>query len=331
MEVDRKEIVNTARATGFQPDIIEKAYRLALLLSEIRNHPALSKELVLKGGTAINFIYLPLPRLSIDLDFNFIGGLTKEEAELKRKDMSLYFNSIFAFLKYSVSQREEYGIQQYFLSYTNSASNKDMIKVEVNFLMRISLLPNVEREIRIPFLRNQNVTVRSLALEEIYGEKIRALLTRGAARDLFDVYSLLANRVKLNKTILKRMVIFFGSLVREDCRQFSKDSLNRISDRDIKTDLLPLLRKGATPLREQMVKVVNPLLAYVLALNKTQQEYIDTFFKGEYRPELLFRQKEITGLVELLKNHPMALWKQQHLKGWLGRQVVVSNIESASR
>jgi hypothetical protein len=39
LEVDRKFITSISKATGFQPDIIEKAYRIVLLLKEINNHP----------------------------------------------------------------------------------------------------------------------------------------------------------------------------------------------------------------------------------------------------------------------------------------------------
>lgn len=98
--MDRKFIMGISSVTGFQPDIIEKACRLAFLLKEINNHHLLSKEIVLKGGTAINFLYLPLPRLSVDLDFNFIGSIKKDEKDLKRKNLAKYLLDIFVFLGY---------------------------------------------------------------------------------------------------------------------------------------------------------------------------------------------------------------------------------------
>lgn len=46
--------------TGFQVDILEKVYRLCHILITIQDHPELRKKLVLKGGTAINFIYFDI-------------------------------------------------------------------------------------------------------------------------------------------------------------------------------------------------------------------------------------------------------------------------------
>ncbi len=319
MDVDRKFIINSARSTGFQPDITEKAYRLAVLLQEIRNHPVLSKELILKGGTAINFFYLPLPRLSVDLDFNFIGGLAKEEADRRRDGIKRYLNDIFSFLKYQVSERHEYGLHQFFLSYTNSASNLDVIKTEVNYLLRISLLPGQEKRIDLPFIKDLKITTRVLALEEVYGGKIVALLSRGAARDLFDVYALIDAKVKFKKTILKKTVIFLGCLIREDFRKFSANKIHSISGRNIKTDLSPLLRKTAIPSREKMIATVEPFLKGLLTMTKREYGYVDYFFQGQYKPERLFSKKEVVD-IESLRNHPLALWKQQHIQEWLKRK-----------
>jgi predicted nucleotidyltransferase component of viral defense system len=41
--------------------------------------PFLKDKLALKGGTAIHFTMLHLPRLSVDIDFDFVNPCTKEE------------------------------------------------------------------------------------------------------------------------------------------------------------------------------------------------------------------------------------------------------------
>lgn len=316
MEVDRKFIMNTSKTIGFQPDIIEKAYRLLLLLKEISSHPVLRKELILKGGTAINFVFLSLPRLSVDLDFDFIGRLKKEEKDLRREDIKKYLEAIFSFFKYQVRERSEYGLHQFLLRYENYASNIDIIKLEVNYLMRVPLLSDEEKKLRLPFFQNTDFAVKTLSLEEIYGGKVKALVTRGAARDLFDVYSLLNESVRFRKSLLKRIVIFFGCLDRNDFRKFSPRFIDGITEKEIKSDLLPLLRKGVAPSRTKMLKRVKPLLEDMLTLNEQEKEYVETFFEGEYAPELLFAGEEVADL-ESLRKHPMAIWKQQHINEWL--------------
>ena len=90
--------------TGFHRDILEKVYRICDLLIEINKHIYLKKMLVLKGGTALNFIYSFFPRLSVDIDFNFIGELDKERLIDARKFTENKLRDIFRFKKYVVEE-----------------------------------------------------------------------------------------------------------------------------------------------------------------------------------------------------------------------------------
>ncbi|MFQ6051689.1 MAG: nucleotidyl transferase AbiEii/AbiGii toxin family protein [Candidatus Hydrothermarchaeota archaeon] len=85
LEVDRKYFEDLSEKTRFQKDILEKVYRLTFLLKAIYEENFLRETLVLKGGTAINFIYLKISRLSIDLDFNYVSKKSKEDM-LKDKE-----------------------------------------------------------------------------------------------------------------------------------------------------------------------------------------------------------------------------------------------------
>lgn len=67
-------LVKQAEATGFRPDMLEKVGLLLQLLDAIRSHPFLKNKLVLKGGTALNLFIFDVPRLSIDIDLNYVGA-----------------------------------------------------------------------------------------------------------------------------------------------------------------------------------------------------------------------------------------------------------------
>jgi len=68
-----------AKRRGYRPEILEKVYRLLDLLEQLMKTSYLNERLVLKGGTAINlFCTDKLPRLSVDLDFNYIGSADRE-------------------------------------------------------------------------------------------------------------------------------------------------------------------------------------------------------------------------------------------------------------
>ena len=74
----REYLTNLAGKTGFRPDSLQKQMTLLDLLREVNRHPLLGKQFALKGGTAINLFYFQLPRLSVDIDLNYIGSAERE-------------------------------------------------------------------------------------------------------------------------------------------------------------------------------------------------------------------------------------------------------------
>ncbi len=67
-----------AEATGFRPEALEKVAYLLRLLDAIRSHPFLKDKLVLKGRTALNLFVFNVPRLSVDIDLNYVGAEDRE-------------------------------------------------------------------------------------------------------------------------------------------------------------------------------------------------------------------------------------------------------------
>ena len=51
------------------------------ILDGISAHPFLKERLVLKGGTALNLFFFDLPRLSVDIDLNYIGQLDRQDMQ----------------------------------------------------------------------------------------------------------------------------------------------------------------------------------------------------------------------------------------------------------
>jgi predicted nucleotidyltransferase component of viral defense system len=79
MQTSEKELMREAKETGFRPEIMEKVWHLMAILDGISVHPFLKERLVLKGGTALNLFFFDLPRLSVDIDLNYIGQLDRQE------------------------------------------------------------------------------------------------------------------------------------------------------------------------------------------------------------------------------------------------------------
>ena len=148
--------------------------------------------------------------------------------------------------------------------------------------------------------------------------KALALVDRLAPRDIYDIYILLREKVNLNKILLKKIFIFFGCLSRNDFREYHPNDIERITERDIKGKLLPLLRKDEKLKADDMIKIVISFLRKeIFSFTPEEFEYIDRFFKGDFRPEILFgKLLDSTDL----ERHPMVIGKQRYLKDWLVRQ-----------
>ena len=78
MKFTPAQILTLATNSQFPADNLEKVLRLRELLTEFYSHTFLKEKLVLKGGTALNFFYLNLARLSVDIDLNYIGNIDRE-------------------------------------------------------------------------------------------------------------------------------------------------------------------------------------------------------------------------------------------------------------
>jgi predicted nucleotidyltransferase component of viral defense system len=87
MKFTSAQISELAAASNFPPDNLEKVLRLRELLIEFHKHNALKGKLVFKGGTALNFFYLNLARLSVDIDLNYIGNIDREATLKERPDI----------------------------------------------------------------------------------------------------------------------------------------------------------------------------------------------------------------------------------------------------
>jgi predicted nucleotidyltransferase component of viral defense system len=166
----------------------------------------------LKGGTAINFLFQNLPRLSVDIDLTYtrldsrdiaIENLEKGLQQIKADIIKL--NKAFV-VKEQLSRGTQLIIKLFVFH------NNTMVKIEPNHVMRGTVYP-VEKATLCQGIRDQFGLfldeIPTLAYEELYAGKICAALNRQHPRDLFDVKLLLENG-GITKKIRQTFVVYLA-------------------------------------------------------------------------------------------------------------------------
>jgi len=306
MRISRDHVFRLAQKLGgFQPNFLEKSLRLLDVLREVYKHPDLKDKMVLKGGTAINFIQNSLPRLSVDIDFNCLAHPGLAQLERTRGAALSAFNHVANAMKYTVNQitNQHAGVKTN-LGYQNIYDHKDHIQVDINFMYRVSLFGEKKVSLQ-PFPGEKPVKILTLTIEELYGGKINALLDRGAPRDLYDLYKFIEVGKKHNKRNLHQCILIFGLATVEDFRHYDLNRVDQVKDKGIQTELHPTLRKKERPKRGVMVKKVKSFLKDLLQFNKAEKKFIDRFYEGHFEPEIIFSGK----LLDHVRNHSGLQWQ----------------------
>ena len=64
------------------------------LLESLSRHPFLKRRIVLKGGTALNLFVFDVPRLSVDIDLNYIGAADRETMKAERPKLEQAIHAV---------------------------------------------------------------------------------------------------------------------------------------------------------------------------------------------------------------------------------------------
>ncbi|MGO8731277.1 MAG: nucleotidyl transferase AbiEii/AbiGii toxin family protein [Terriglobia bacterium] len=317
MKLDAAYLNDAAKQTGFDPHNIEKVLRLKELLREFLRHPFLKGKLVLKGGTGINVFLLELPRLSVDIDLNYIGQIDRDRMQTERPEVERAVEQIALGLGYRThGGKNDWALTEFHLSFNNHAKRADHLQVEVNFLMRICALPPHSRK-AIQLADEAPCESPVLAIEELMAGKLKAMIERSHPRDLYDLYRFSQAGVNYDSEMLTKLTVLFGSTLAHDLRSYTLDRYDHVKTEDIERLLYPLLRSWDRPTTKDMTAAIRPLIGRVLARAK-EKTYLDAMARGEYRPELLFPNRP--DIVERIARHPALLWKAANVAEHRSRQ-----------
>jgi predicted nucleotidyltransferase component of viral defense system len=321
LNLTARDISREVASTGFGGDALEKVFRLMALLDALSGHPFLKTRFALKGGTALSLFYFDVPRLSVDVDLNYIGAADRETLLAERAKLERAVHAVCSREGLNVRRMpSEHGGGTWRLSFVASTGGSGNLELDVNFMLRTPLWPPGIAECR-PVGSFKAAPVAVLDPHELAAGKLAALIARGASRDVFDAHRLLVVP-DLDHARLRLGFVVYGGMSRKDWRT--------ASPRDVKSDpagasrdLLPMLRSDVAPARKELAAWLDRLvaecrerLAIVLPLRAHELEFLERLNDaGDIAPEVLSDDPAMQGLI---RDHPGLRWKALSVRRRLG-------------
>lgn len=198
--IQKEEILQVASSHKVNPVIIEKDYVLGWVLAGISNNPYFSESWIFKGGTCLKKCYFKEYRFSEDLDFTLT-----EEASIDPKIIQSQLSDIALWLyEHSGIEAPEIILNVFpdsngktfrgkigYVGPLGQRGSFTRIKLDLTQNEFVAKSP-IKSEIFHPYGDKEDFPyhVYTYSYEEIFAEKIRALLERARPRDLYDVIHL---------------------------------------------------------------------------------------------------------------------------------------------
>lgn len=182
----KQQLQRIALRHGIGLQAQERDYIQHLFLSVLCSR---SQGLLFKGGTALRVLH-HAPRYSEDLDFNTTRDLADTKALFRHAIADLAHFGVTAVARNEWESDAGYSFDLSYEGplYDGRDRSKGKVRVDTNLRPeKVAVerrLVSSEYDDVVPFL------LTALTVDHIFAEKVRALLTRGKARDLYDLWFL---------------------------------------------------------------------------------------------------------------------------------------------
>lgn len=205
--ITKKELQKYANKLNLNLGATEKNYLQIITLNAIsRSFP---ESLIFKGGTSLMVCH-KLDRFSEDLDFTAKQGINLKKV----------FSKIIKLLKdqdieLEVKNIETNNISKKFIFrykgplYQNTLQSTSKIEIDISLREEV-ILETTEKRILHIYDDIPSFYIQTMDLDEIFSEKIRAIMTRNKARDLYDLDFLIDKEVKFNLNLINQKLIYYN-------------------------------------------------------------------------------------------------------------------------
>ena len=319
MRLLASEIIPIAQTTGFDTGMVEKVIHLFNILNLISENSFLKNQFVLKGGSALNLFHYNLPRLSIDIDLNYVGEFDRSKMIEKRPKVEQIFQAILSRENYVIKRNtREHAGGKWRIQYVNYSGQTSNLEIDINYMFREPLW-NAQTFTSFKLGTYSVNSFQILNINELAAGKMAAMFSRHQARDLFDVYKLLTCS-ELNEQCLRPAFVVYGAFNRKDWRKISLKDID-FDPKEIQRTLSPVLQKQALPegttilnLAKQMIKICREKISIVFPFSKHEMLFLDKILaKGIIEPSLV--TDHIT-LQNKIMRHPLLQWKTKNVRSY---------------
>lgn len=314
MTVSLEYLERCSAETGFPVSGLEKVVRLGEMAAEVGRSPVLSDALVLKGGTALNLAFGAPERLSVDLDFNYVGASGREQMLAERPRIEQALDDMARRAGYRVQRSgDAFAGRKLYLHFRSVLGPEERIEVDVNYLLRVPLADCVVRDLWQPGAL-ERPRLRLVAVEELVIGKLCALLDRCAVRDAWDVANLRpeAAAAMQGQAFRGRFLALAGTLDHSPATYTVDRLARRATQREVDEQLAPLLASGAVSDAAELVAKAWARVQPLLVLSEQERAFIDGLRRGELRVGLLFPADPREAA--RLSRHPALLWKARNAR-----------------
>jgi predicted nucleotidyltransferase component of viral defense system len=190
-----------------------------------------SKEVFFKGGTAIRLIYGG-KRFSEDLDFT----VTLDEKLFMNK-LNVFFSQLSGKYPFTFKEKDALSGKAFLLTADiPNLSSKSYVKLD--FSTRENVLSPVQEVLKTKYPIIVQSFINCLSKDEIFAEKIRAILNREKHRDLYDLWVLYELGASPSKDLINKKLGFYGE---KYDRKLLLGSLKKFKKTDFVQELKPFV------------------------------------------------------------------------------------------
>jgi predicted nucleotidyltransferase component of viral defense system len=309
----------SAAETGFRVSSLEKVARLGELAADIGRHPFLGSVLILKGGTALNLCFGPPTRLSVDLDFNYVGQAVREKMLGDRPLIETALVELARKRQYRVQKSAEaFAGRKFYLNYRSVLGPEERVEIDLNFIFRVPIAGIESRELWQPGELERPV-VRMVGQEELFLGKLLALLERGAARDVWDAAHLSDKAgSRLTADRFRKLFIALSVVLERPLPTYSRERLERqVTEQTFTEQVVPLLNLRIDFSAHNLIDRAWEVVGRFLALSEEERAYIESADRGYLNLELIFPDDPQEA--ERIVGHPAIQWKMANVREHLAK------------